>query len=141
MKRPTLRVRTRSGFLGITDAEARPARHTRVEQLISALASPFASGDVPLRLTSLFGGDINTGSFVTSLMHIDMGNVVFTDEAEGWHKAVLDVVALTFGEQGQVVEQINRTETVRVRKEAFEIVRREGLVYTMQVPVKKPGDH
>ena len=139
LKRPGLHVRTRSGFLGITDAEARPARHTRVEQLISALASPFASGDVPLRLTSLFGGDVVKGSFVTSLMHIDMSNVVFTDEPEGWHKAVLDVVALTFGEQGQVVEDINRTETVRVRKEAFDIVRREGLVYTMQVPVKKPG--
>jgi len=139
LKRPGLRVRTRSGFIGVTDAEARPARHTRTEQLVGALASPFASGDVPLRLTSLFGGDAATGSFVSSLMHIDMSGVHFTDEPDGWHKAVLDVVALTFGEQGQVIEQIDRTETVRVRKEAFDIVRREGLVYTMRVPIKKPG--
>src|SRR5256714_284136 len=136
LKRPGLRVRTRSGFICVTDAEARPARHTRTEQLVGALASPFASGDVPLRLTSLFGGDAATGSFVRSLMPNDMSGVHFTDEPDGWHKAVLDVVALTFREQGHVIEQIDRTETVRVRQEAFDIVRREGLGYTIAVPIK-----
>src|SRR5256714_136514 len=131
-KRPGLHVRTRSGFIGVTDAEARPARHTRVEQIVGALASPFASGDVPLRLTSLFGGDINTGSFVTSLMPIDMSNVAFPDEPEGWHKALLDVVALTFGEHGPVVEYTDRTETLRVRKEGFDTLRPDGIVYTLQ---------
>jgi hypothetical protein len=139
LRRPGLKVRTRSGFLGVTDAEARPERRTRVQQLVGALASPFASGDVRLRLTSLFGGDAKNGAFVTSLMHIDMSNVRFTDEPDGWHKAVLDVVALTFGEEGQVVDQLDRTETVRVRAEAFDSIRRDGLVYMMQVPVKKPG--
>lgn len=139
LKRPGLKVRARSGFIGITDAEARPTRRTRVEQMVGALASPFASGDVPLRLTSLFGGDTASGSFVTSLMHIDMNNVAFTDEPDGWHKAVLDVVALTFGEEGQVIDSIDRTETLRVRGTTFDEVRRDGLVYTMQVPIKKPG--
>ena len=139
LKRPGLRVRTRSGFIGVTDAEARPVRRTRGEQLVGALASPIASGDLALRLTSLFGGDTAGGSFVSSLTHIDMSKVNFTDEPDGWHKAVFDVIALTFGEEGQVVDQIDRTETVRVRKEAFDNVRRDGLVYTMQVPIKKPG--
>jgi VWFA-related protein len=139
LKRPGLKVRARSGFIGLTDAEAKPQRRTRVEQLVGALASPFASGDVPLHLTSLFGGSTTSGSFVTSLMHIDLGNVTFTDEPDGWHKAVIDVVAITFGEEGQVVDSIDRTETLRVRKQAFDVVRRDGLVYTMQVPIKKPG--
>lgn len=139
LKRPGLRVRTRSGFIGVTDAEARPVRRTRVEQLVGALASPFASGDVRLRLTSLLGGDPAGGALVSSLMHIDMSNVNFTDEPDGWHKAVLDVIALTFGEEGQVVDQQDRTETLRVRKQAFDAVRRDGLVYMLQVPVKKPG--
>jgi VWFA-related protein len=139
LKRPGLKVRARSGFIGLTDAEAKPQRRTRVEQMVGALASPFASGDVPLRLTSLFGGGTTSGSFVTSLMHIDLGNVTFTDEPDGWHKAVLDLVAITFGEEGQVVDSIDRTETLRVRNQAFDVVRRDGLVYTMQVPIKKPG--
>jgi VWFA-related protein len=139
VKRPGLRARHRSGFIGVPDSEAKPARATRLQQLVGALSSPFSSGDVPLRLTSLFGGSREGGAVVSSIMHIDMGGFKFTDEPDGWRKAVLDVVALTFGEQGNVVDEINRTETVRVRAEAYDIVRRNGLVYQMQVPVKKPG--
>jgi VWFA-related protein len=139
VKRSGLHVRSRSGFIGVPDSEAKPPRTTRVQQLVGALASPFASGDVRLRLTSLAGGDRATGAVVSSLMHIDMGGVKFTEEPDGWRKAVIDVVALTFGEEGNVVDEVNRTETVRVRGEAYDMVRREGLVYQMQVPVKKPG--
>jgi VWFA-related protein len=139
VKRTGLRVRSRSGFLGVPDAEAKPVASTRIQQLVRALSSPFASGDVPLRLTSLLGGSRANGAVVTSLMHIDMSNVKFTEEADGWHKAVIDLIALTFGEQGNVIDHVNRTETVRVRGEAFDAVRRDGLVYQMQVPVKKPG--
>jgi VWFA-related protein len=139
VRRPGLRVRSRAGFLGIPDSEAKPVRHTRVEQLLGALSSPFASGDVPLRLTSLPGGDTARGSYLTSLMHIDMSGVKFIDEPDGWHKAVLDVVAFTFGEEGNVIDQMDRTETVRVRGAAYDSARRNGLVYTMQVPVKKAG--
>lgn len=139
VKRAGLRVRSRSGFIGVPDSEAKPASSTRIQQLVRALSSPFASGDVPLRLTSLLGGSRANGAVVTSLMHIDMSNVKFTDEADGWHKAVIDLIALTFGEQGNVVDHVNRTETVRVRGETFDVVRRNGLVYQMQVPVKKPG--
>ncbi len=139
VNRAGVRVRSRSGFLGVPDAEARPAPSTRIQQLARALASPFASGDVPLRLTSLLGGSHAKGAVVTSLMHIDMSNFKFTEEADGWHKAVIDLVAFTFGEQGNVIDHVNRTETVRVRGEIYEHVRRHGLVFQMQVPVKKPG--
>jgi hypothetical protein len=139
VNRPGLRVRSRSGFLGVPDSEAKPVAPTRIQQLVGALSSPFSSGDVRLRLTSLLGGSRANGAVVTSLMHIDMSNVKFTDEADGWHKAVIDLIALTFGEQGNVIDHVNRTETVRVRGEAFDTVRSHGLVFQMQVPVKKPG--
>ncbi|MBC7931535.1 MAG: hypothetical protein H7Z38_13310, partial [Rubrivivax sp.] len=139
VKRAGLSARYRSGFLGITDAEAKPVRRTRVEQLVGALSSPFTSGDVRLRLTSVFSGDTANGAIVSSLMHIDMSNVKFVEEADGWRKAVIDVIALTFGEEGQVIDEINRTETVRARSDAFDALRKDGLVYTMRVPVKKSG--
>jgi VWFA-related protein len=139
VKRSGVRVRSRAGVIGVPDAEAKAVPATRVQQLVGALSSPFASGDVRLRLTSLFGGSRATGAVVTSLMHIDMSSVKFTEEPDGWHKAVLDFVALTFGEQGNVIDHVNRTETVRVRGEAYDIVRASGLVFQMQVPVKKPG--
>ncbi|MBA3241479.1 MAG: VWA domain-containing protein [Acidobacteria bacterium] len=140
VKRAGLRVRTRGGFYGFTEDEAaRPMRRTRVEQLVGALTSPFASGEVRLRLTSLFGGDAVQGSFLTSLMHIDMSKVKFTEEADGWQKAAIDVIALTYGESGQIVDELNRTETVRARGTALRHLLEDGLVYTMRIPVKKPG--
>ena len=133
-------MRTRGGFYGFTEDEAaRPVRRTRVEQLVGALTSPFASGEVSLRLTSLFGGDAAQGSFLTSLMHIDMSKVKFTEDADGWQKAAIDVIALTYGENGQIVDELNRTETIRARGTALRQLLENGLVYTMRVPVKKPG--
>jgi VWFA-related protein len=140
VRRAGLRVRTRGGFYGFTEEEAaRPVRRTRAEQLAGALTSPFASGDLRLRLTSLVGGDPQQGTFVTSLMHIDMSKVKFNEEADGWQKAELDVIAITFGENGNVVDEVNRTETVRARGDSLRAVRESGLVYTMRVPVKKAG--
>jgi VWFA-related protein len=140
LKRPGLSVRTRSGFYGFTEEDAaRPVRRTRTDQLVGAITSPFASGDVPLRLTSVFSSEAEKANFVSSLMHIDVSNLKFADDGDGWRKAVLDVFALTFGENGNVVEQINRTENVRARGEGFEQLMRNGLVYMMKVPVKKPG--
>ncbi|MEJ7577770.1 MAG: VWA domain-containing protein [Pyrinomonadaceae bacterium] len=137
--RPDLRVRMRSGFYGFTDKEARPSRRTRGEQLIAALTSPFSSGGVPLRLTSLFGNDQQRGSFMRSLLHIDGSKLSFTEEADGWRKAVIDVMAVTFGDNGQVVDEINRTETIRARGNAYQNLLRDGFVYLLNVPVKKPG--
>jgi hypothetical protein len=37
------------------------------------------------------------------------------------------------------VDEVNRTETVRARGDSLRAVREGGLVYTMRVPVKKPG--
>ncbi|MCA1594387.1 MAG: VWA domain-containing protein [Acidobacteria bacterium] len=140
VKRPGLSVRTRNGFYGVTDEDIRPpAHHTRYEQMLVALSSPFASGDLRLRLTSLFTNEAEKASYVSSLMHIDMSKITFTDEPDGWHKAVMDVIALTFGENGNVVDQINRTENIRARGETFNRLVRDGLVYMMRVPVKKAG--
>lgn len=139
VKRPGLRVRSRSGFYGVTDTEARPMRRTRGEQLIAALTSPFASGVVPLRLTSLFGNDPRSGSFLRSLLHIDGSKLSFTEEADGWRKTVIDVMAVTFGDNGQVIDEVNRTETIRARANAYQSLLRDGFVYLLNVPVKKPG--
>ncbi|HEX8474564.1 MAG TPA: VWA domain-containing protein [Pyrinomonadaceae bacterium] len=139
VKRAGLRVRTRNGFYGFTDEEVRkPTRGTRREQIVRALVSPFATGGVQLRLTSLFGNAENV-SFVTSLLHINSQHISLREDADGWRRAVVDLVALTFGENGAIVDQVDRTETIRLRGQAYERFLRHGLVYVMKVPVKKPG--
>jgi VWFA-related protein len=139
VKRPGLRVRSRSGFINITDEKANPVRRTRRDQIMAALTSPFSSGEIPLRLTSIFINDQKSGPLMHSMLHIDVSNFTFTEEADGWHKAVFDVVAVTFGDNGQVIDQADRIYTVKLRGDTYQRQKRDGLVYRINVPIKKAG--
>ncbi|HYJ47956.1 MAG TPA: hypothetical protein VEV81_15205, partial [Pyrinomonadaceae bacterium] len=139
LKRPGLKVRTRTGFYGVTDAQLRSAPRTGNQQLLAALESPFSSGDLHLRLTSLFFNEPESGSFMRNLIHIDGHDLSFTDEPNGWHKVSFDILAVTFDEGGEAVDKYGRTETMRVSDVAFEQARKHGLIYTLNVPVKKAG--
>lgn len=139
IKRPGLNHRTRNGFFGVTDEQAVPVRRTRVEQLAAAISSPFNANGVGLRLTALFGNDPKVGSFVRSVLHINVRDLTFVDEADGWHKTVFDVLTLTFGDNGNVIDEISQTQTIRMKGETYERAIENGFVYFMTVPIKKAG--
>lgn len=132
-------VRMRNGFMGIAESETVNAAAAEEQALVRALVSPFNADGVHLRLSSLFIDDPQAGSIMRSWIHIDAKDLTFTEEADGWQKAVFDVLAITFGETGEEVDQIHRTHTLRLRGQTFERIRSEGLVYQVLVPVKKPG--
>ncbi|HMF58521.1 MAG TPA: VWA domain-containing protein [Pyrinomonadaceae bacterium] len=139
VKRPGLQVRTRTGFYGVSSENTRPVLATREAQMYNAIISPFNSAGVNIRLTSLFGNDQATGYYVRSLLHIDTHDLTFTDDADGWKKSVMDVLALTFDDQGRVVDSLNIQETIRARPDTYERILRDGMIYSLNVPVKKPG--
>ena len=139
VKRAGLHVRSRTGFYGISDETLRPAHLTPAQQVWAALTSPFASGDIRLKLTSLFGYDVKAGAYMRSLLHIDPSEITFTKEADGLQKAVVDIVAFTFGDNGQVIDRESREFTFRVPEEAYQKIMRKGLLYKVNVPIKKPG--
>jgi len=139
VKRPGLKVRSRTGFYGVRDEETRPVRRTREQQLLAALTSPFAAPDVRLRLTTFFGNTAEGGSFVRSMLHLDGNDLRFNKGSDGKYKAELDVVGVTFGDNGSVIESLNRVHTLTLAEDYYRRVLREGLIYTMNVPVKKAG--
>lgn len=134
-----LTVRSRTGFFGVPDQDAKPVYATREQQLMAALSSPFGSGAVRLRLTALFANNEKVGSFVQSMLHIDGHDLTFSDEPDGWHKAVIDILLATFGDNGTQMDQTAQTYTVRLRGEAYKAAIENGFVYTINHPVKKPG--
>ena len=139
IKRPgKFNVRMRQGFLGITDDE-RPQPRTLAQQLFNALVSPFGATGVHLRLTSLFGNDAKAGSFMRSLLHIDANDLTFTKEADGLYKTMIDLAAITFGDNGVPIEQLGKTYQIRISESDYKRILREGLVYSVTVPIKKPG--
>jgi VWFA-related protein len=139
--RPKLLVRSRTGFIGVAEKEARPQPHTRAEQLMTALVSPFGAGDVSLRLTSLFMSEPATGPAMRSMLLIDPHNLTFTQQPDGQYQTVMDILAVTVGEKWEVIDQLNRVETVRVRPEALQRFLSEGMVYDLNVPILRPGGY
>jgi len=139
VKRAGLTVRSRTGFLGIPDSNARPVPKTRQQQLLAALTSPFGSGGVPIKLTALFSENAKGGSFVSSLLHIDVSKLPFQQDAEGWHKASIDALVITFGDNGVPVDESDKTFTINLRGNTYRQALRNGMIYTIHHPIKKPG--
>lgn len=135
-----LKVRARSGFYGVSYEDARKKKSTREEQLMSALVSPFVSGDVHLRLTSLFGDDPKEGPSMRSMLHVNARDLKFTKEPDGTYKAVLDMLITVLGDNGAVVGQpLTNTQTILAKDKTYEQILQDGLVYILNVPVKQPG--
>jgi len=133
-------VRMHNGFFGaVSDNPTKPASSSAQEQILHALISPFGAAGVPIRLTSLFANDDKVGSFMRSLLHVDGSALTFTDEPDDWHQAQFDVVAVTIGEDGKIVDEVSRVDRLRVRGDAYRQVLKAGFVYMVTVPIKKPG--
>lgn len=139
LKRPGLKILSRKGFLGREDRDARPRYRNSNNPLYEAIASPFTESEINLRLTTLVGNDSAKGSYIRSLVHIDGENLTFSDEPNGMKKTVLDVVAVTLDEKGEVIEEFNHTYPIRIPAQGLETIRKNGLDYTADMPVKKSG--
>jgi VWFA-related protein len=133
-------VRMRNGFFGVTDEEAHPTQRTLAQQMVGALASPFGATGVHVQLTSLFSNDPKAGSYMRSLLHVDARDLTFTEESNHLHKTVFDILAMTFGDNGVLVEKpVGRTYTLELPDDQYKRAVRDGLVYYLTVPIKKPG--
>ncbi len=139
VSRPGARLRYRSGFFGITDENMSRPKETGNQRLVTALTSPFAVNDISLRLNTLFGSDQRQGAFVRSLLHIAAKDLTFTDDPDGSKKAVFDVLAVGFGDNGAAVDQISKTYTMNLKKDVYDRFMKSGFVYDFTFPIKKPG--
>lgn len=132
-------VRMRNGFYGITEEDEKNLATTPRQKLLTALTSPFGAAGVHLRLTTLFANDAKIGSYMRSLLHINANDLTFTDLPDDMHQAVFDVVAITFGDNGTVVDQVGQSYTLRISGADYARLRRDGFVFFLTVPIKKAG--
>jgi VWFA-related protein len=141
VKRKGLSVRYRSGFFGIKDEDAKPVavKKTPEQQVGDALFSPFKSGDINLRLSSIVASDAANGTYIRSLLHIPGKDLTLTKEADNTYKVVFNVVAVTLSDNGVVIDNVGRTFTLGIPEELYERTLAHGIVYTINVPIKKPG--
>ncbi len=141
VKNKDLNVRYRSGFFNVADQNVAKTttNQTPSQQIQNALVSPFGVNDISLRLNALFGNDAAQGSFMRPLLHINAQDLKFTDEADGSKKAMFDVLAVIFGDNGVAIDQIAKSYTLTVKDELYQRIIKNGFVYYFTLPIKKPG--
>lgn len=140
VKRPgKFTVRTRTGFYGVTDEQLKASNETPQQKLFGALLSPFAASGVQLRLTSLFSNEAAQGSVLRSFLHIKASDLTFTKEPDGTHKAVFELVSVTFGEDGKLVDQFADQHTINLTEALYQKITRYGFTFNTVVPIKKAG--
>lgn len=131
-------VRTRNSFYGRTDESPSPKLTPR-QQLEDALTSPFTSSAIQVKLTSIFANNIANGSLVQSFLHVKASDLTFATEADGSRKATFSIAAVTFGDNGRVLDEFGYPVSITVPGSEFERINKDGFVYSLIVPIKKPG--
>ena len=138
--RPGVVVRYRSGFFGVVDQKRElTAKSKTVNRIEEALTSPFAVNDIPIHLNALFGSSTRDGSYIRSLVHVQVKDLTFMDEPNGGKKVSFDIIAVAFGDNGNAVEHLYQSFTAHVKKEDYDDAIKIGFTKEVIFPVKKPG--
>jgi VWFA-related protein len=135
-----LHVRTREGFFGEPGAD--PAvEHTREAEIVHALQSPYAAGAIHPRVTAVFSNVPKRGSMINALLYVNRGELNWSNETDGSHKASLDVAAAAFDENGLAFAPIDTTYNLHLPADHFADALKKGEVYGIRVAVNKPGPY
>jgi hypothetical protein len=137
VKRGGVTVRTRDGFYGFTEEQARPPKP--VGEITSALISPFGAHDLTVQLTSFFIDEAGKAPALRSFIFLDAHSLTFEDSPDGWHVTNLGISTILFGDNGKVMGQDDQTATLRFRGDGYERAMRDGIAYSFDVPTKLRG--
>jgi VWFA-related protein len=139
VKRPNLKVASRAGFVGKVDEKRSAVNRSGDSELYEAVTVPLPLTGLNLRMTAFFGNTPAKGNFVRTLVHLDGRDITFADNGNGSKKVTLDVFAVTLDEKNAVVDGFNRTHSMSIPASAIQLIKRNGLIYSVDVPVKKDG--
>jgi VWFA-related protein len=141
VKRPGVKVRYRSGFFGISDDKVAglATGPTGRAKLFHALTSPFAIGQIPIRMNAIFNAVPGGAAYIRSLLHLDLRQIKFEVLPDQSRKAVVEILVVAFGDNGVIVDQSGQAYTMTFPKDVYERVVKEGVVHSVVFPVKKAG--
>lgn len=141
VRREGARVRYRSGFFNTSNVPTeRPVKPTLAQRLQEALTSPFVANKIGIRMNALYANN-NAGDFITAFLHIDTRDIKFTDAAGGTRKASVDVLAVTYGDNGIAIDKIDQRFDLEVKPADYERILEQGYVCYFNFPIKKPGPY
>jgi hypothetical protein len=107
--------------------------------MTEVLMSPFARSEISVNVNALYANDAEDGAYIRSFLHIDANGLTFKDAKGGWKTATFDVAAIVLADNGLAVESKTSEYTIRTKGPTYETMLRNGFVYLLTMPVKKPG--
>jgi len=137
--RPGLKVRSHTGFFGVSDTErTAPARPEL--QLSQSLASPFRTADLNVEVESSYL-NVKDDYFIQAALYIDGRDVVF--RGPPIHRTgVVHVILRVFNANGETLRGgIDQIRRIDLNEEGYQRTRKYGLIYTAFLPVPKPGPY
>lgn len=141
VNRPGVHVRTRSRFFSTPETVSSPDLMARKERIEDAMRSPFTSGSMRVRLTSLYSQTKENNPCINALLHFGVGQLTFTNESDGWRKASIEIVAGLYDVNGQQVEFLDKGWGLQVKGQSYENMKRNGVSFLMRLPVALPGSY
>ncbi|HSE16739.1 MAG TPA: VWA domain-containing protein [Pyrinomonadaceae bacterium] len=138
VKRSGMSLRTRFGFFGVTEDESAKTRLEARDLTNLALISPFAAQDINVDISSFFASDKSGSAVVRSFVYLDAKDMTF-NVVDGKQQASFELYGVLFGDNGSIAEQLKRGATVNLAPEDYEVAMRNGMQFTFDIPVKKPG--
>jgi hypothetical protein len=93
--------------------------------------------DVRLKVTALFTGRLQS----KVLVHVDARDLTLTKSSDGSYQGSFDLAVVAFDDNGRVSQDFARVQPLSVPEEYYEQVLREGLVYTIDMPLPKAGPY
>ena len=140
VKRSGVRLRARRGPFGPADPRG-GSPDTSGDPLLMAALSPFGATGMTVRLTALFGHDVETGPYIRTLLFIDTDGLTFARGEDGRHESRADIAQVAVGDNGQALGSWGRTVTLSLTDAQLEDARTHGLVYGTRMAVERPGPY
>jgi VWFA-related protein len=149
--RAGLQVRSRNGFVGVPDPPAvteDTVRKSGKEELQKALFSPFHANGFPVHLSAFYSAaavkDPKTGrrpALLRAMLAIDARGLKFSDTPDGKKQLNLDIIAVAYGANSEVVASSDRTFKPVMTTEEMNQTVASGLVYSFEIEIPKPGPY
>ena len=136
-----LHAHSRSGFFGETDEASRPKYATRQQQMMAAVQSLFNKSDLHVRITALYRRTAKGESVVHNLLYVDPRDITFRTDLYGIQYAALDLAILASGTGLGPLASLSRHVTIDANDEKLKQLRKDGILFTLDVPVKQAGPY
>ena len=140
VKRSGMTLRTRYGFFGVTEEDAKKNQPTVRDLTNLALASPFRAQDIEVDLTSFFAEEPLMGSMVRSFVYLNVKDLEFR-KVNGKNQGSIEMHGVIFGDNGSLSEQMMRGATLNFTDTELEAAKTNGIGLGINMPVKRHGSY